>query len=662
MILRPYSFNGTSILTGTSTDYEASVPRSSANLQMQTSAQYTRRAGAVPVYSGKDFQPYSLVLEIEAIHDFMTVFESLNTLFDTKDETPRQLIMQDTEDSDKQYYVYATPTQVQGGHDGPMAVVTLAVDDPIWQSVTQNSQTFSTTASTGSANVVNAGNDYAYPIFEVTAATQPTTDYPHSTYLQVLPTSALGWANRFLDITGSSDTTYDTAALVAAGEMQADGDDLRVFQNGTEIDRWLNGINTTDTHVIIRATLPPARNMTLKTALASTDTITEIELLYTTANKTTISLCPDVGRLIVDAGLSSTDTEEFTYTARTITDTKLAFTISARGVRGTVALSFAAAANVRFLPHDFSIVHGLATATAPVTDDTRKPLPALTSRNNSFTFTNFADNANLRPNGWTKSKVTSSALLARSGQYNSTGGGDTDPATAIGLRGMTFESGGIWRSDTVTMAWTGYFPDTVSSLTASGQQLQNSASWPTVGFYAGDGITTSNLWTIAAQATTDYNTYTAWSKATTDYTAIPANTKYLQFLMTGTILGSTDVSALAEADTVAVGLTNYPHITIRDKSTINKLDFTLTNATTGESIRIVHPTLVGGTLIIDTDPDFPTAKLDGQIVNGAVTLSTVRAAWLKLNPGTNVINFDNNLAAVSDISTAIKWRDRMSFM
>lgn len=663
MILQPVSFSGTSILTGTSTDYDTSFPRASANLQMQTNAEYVQRAGAVPVYAGKDFQPYSITLEIEAIHDFMTVFESLNTLFDTKDETPRQLIVQDTEDSNKQYYLYATATQVMGGHDGPMATVVLAVDDPIWQSVTQNSQTFSTTASTGTTDVINAGNDYAYPVFEITAASQPSTDYLLNSYIQVLPQSTYQWPNRFLDLCGSTDTTFDTAALVAAGSMQADGDDLRVFQDGVEVDRWLNGINTTDTHVIVRASLPPARNMTLKTAIASTDTVTEIELLYTTANKYTITQLPDSGRLILDTAIGSTDTEEFTYTARTITDTKLAFTINARSVRNTTADAHAAASNVRFLPYDFNIIYGSGTATAPVTDDTRKPAPALTSRNNSFSYTTtFSDNANLSPNGWRKlARITSSALLSRTSAYTSTNdAGDTDPGTAIGLRSGTYESGGIWRADTFNIGWQVYLPDVVSSLAASGSQNQNSSSWPTVGMNSYDGVSFTSLWTIAAQTTTDYSTWTAWSKATTDAT-IPANTRHLLFQMSGTVLGTTDALARAEADTVTVGLLNYPHVMIRAQSNTNKLDFTLTNATTGESMRIAYPTLIGGTLIIDTDPDFPNAKFNGQLVNGAVTLSTVRAAWLKLNPGTNTINFDNNVA-VSDISTVIKWRERANFM
>lgn len=671
MIIQPVSFNGTSILTGTSTDYDTKIPRASALMQQQTNAMYVKRAGATPVYSGKDFQPHTIVLEIIAIHDFMSTFESLNQLFDTGDETPRQLIVQDTEDSNKQYYVYATTTQVQGGHDGPMATVALAADDPIWQSVTLNSQTFSTTTTTGTTDVIVNGNAESYPIFEITPATQPSTDYLYSTYIQVLPTSNI-WsgAARFLDLTGSSDTTFDTAALVAGGKMQADGDDLRVFRDGVEIDRWLDGINTTDTHVIIATDLRNAVNMTLKTAFVSTDTVTEIEITDTTANRNLINQLPNQGRLIVDASLGSTDSEEFTYTSRTITATKLAFTINSRSVRNTSAFDHAAGANVRYLQYDFTIVYGSATATAPTVDNTRKPIQSLTSRNSSYIFTNFVDAARLRPNVWTpgSTRRSISTQEPRSHYYTSTNdAGDTDPATAMGLAAQTFENSGFWRSDTIFSAWSGYFLDGISSVSASGDQFQNSASWPTLSLQANNPsvivngrATYTTLWTITAQASTDYGTWTTWTKASSD-AVIPTDATELRWVQEGTILGSTDYAAKGEISSITVGIANPPNIQIRPESNNNKLDFTLTNATTGESMRVIYPIGIANTLTIDTDPEFPTAKANGQVVNGTVFLSSTRSKWLRMTPGTNTINFDSNLAAASDISIVIKWRDRMNF-
>lgn len=662
MILKPYSFNATTLQ---STDFVADFPRSNAQLQAISNPAYVKRAGAVPVFSGKDIQPVVLNLEINMQHDFMTLFESINTLFDTKDETPRQFICTDEEDSSRQYYVYATAKQVLGGHDGPMATVALALDDPIWQAVTQSSQTFSTTASTSSTDIATIGNDYAFPVIEITPSTQATQGYNNALYLQILPQSSYAWANRFLDITGSTDTTFDTAALVSGGKMQADGDDLRVFRDGVEVDRWLNGINTTDTHVIVSCDMPAASNMTLKTAIASTDTVTEIELNYTTANVTVISRLPNAGRLIIDTSLGSTDSEEFTYTAKTVTDTKLAFTVSTRAVRNSLAVNHAANDPVRWMPYDFTIVYGNSSATAPVTNDARKPIVALTSRNNSFSYTNFFGYVNnqLRPNSFVKGWGRVANLCRYFSSTNDAG--DTDPATALGITARTYQSGNIWRGDGLDGNWIGYFYDGISSISATGEQLQTVAAIPTTTMRAAilnnDVIDGYDLWTVSAQTSSDYNTWTTWTKSSSD-AVLPSNATQLWFNMSGAISGDTDYVNKVALNTLTVGLTNYPHVMLRDEVITNiQIDMTITNDTLGESIRIRYPMRTSDTLYVDCDPDFPTVKFNGQMVNGAIQISSIRAAWFRLAPGSNTISYQTNNAAANDISMIFRWRERANF-
>lgn len=662
MILIPYSYNGTALQ---STDYTTGFPRSQSNLQIVTNPGYIKRAGTYPLYSGKDFQPHTLVLEIECGGSFMETFESLNQLFDTKDETPHQFICTDNGDTDSQYYVYATAKQVQGGHDGPMATVTLALDDPIWQSVTLNSSTWTTTDSTSTTDITISGNDYSYPIFEFTPLSQPSTDYLYNTYVQVLPQSANPWNNRFLDIVGTTDGTgLNTAALVAAGKMQADGDDLRVFRDGVEVDRWLNGMNTTDTHIIVACDMPAKAEMTLKTAMGDTDTVTEIVLNYTAANKTAINSRPNSGRLIIDSGLGSTDTEEFTYTAKTVTATKLAFTVNSRSARGTSAFAHAANANVRFLPYDFNIIYGNSSVSAPVTDDTRKPIVALTSRNNSFVYSNFYDQAGTRPNTFKPlaRKVTNQSL-SRSDVYTSTDdGGDTDPSSAMGMAAYTYSVLGVWKADTITLGWLGYFPDGVASVAGSGAQKQTNANRPATNALqsSANNVAFVSLFSIAAQSAGSYGTWTTWTKASTDAATIPSGSIYLRWLVSGSQSGSTDVSSKLEMSGLTVGLTNVPHVMIRTEANNYKLDCTIYNVTTGESMRVIHPMLISETLIVDTDPDFPNAKYKGQIV-GAVSLSTIRPAWLKLQPGSNTLSYETNLSGASGLQIVIKWRTRVNF-
>src|SRR5688572_10236323 len=192
MILAPYSFNSTIInkSVGSSSDYDGYFPRDMSMLQQKVNPFYIKRAGAPSVMAGKDFVPVSLTICVALQHSPETLYESVNQVFDTVDETPRQFICIDTEESNKQYYVYATTKEVQRDPaGGPLALVTLALDDPIWHSSTENSQTFSTTSASATTDVTNSGNTYVYPSFEITPTAAPSTDYVFAVPLQVVPLS-----------------------------------------------------------------------------------------------------------------------------------------------------------------------------------------------------------------------------------------------------------------------------------------------------------------------------------------------------------------------------------------------------------------------------------------------------------------------------------------
>jgi hypothetical protein len=495
MIIRPLSFNGTSLQ---STDFTTTVPNSTP-ISPSVNPIYVKRAGAWPVYAGSDFNTTQFVIQVECLNDWMETRETLNKVFNVEDETPRLFIVADTEDATaenpKQYYVYAVPRQISAELTGPMAFVTLALDDPIWQSVTTNSQTFATTSATDSTSVTANGNADSYPVFEFTPGTQPTTDYLYNQYLCILPTSTDPWPNRFLDVVETTDGTgLDTAALITAGKLQATSDiagvagaDLRLFRDGVEVDRQIDNIGTvgtTDTHIITVCDMPAALNMTLKTAISDTDTVLtmpEIVLVYNTDNKAKISQMSNTGRLILDTTMGSTDTEEWTYTARTITNTKLAFTVNARAVRGTVAVAHAANTAVRRLPYDFNLVYGNPTVSAPTIDEQRKPIQDLTSRNSLMVFNVFGDEDGLRSGIWRPIPLkVSDVNLTRSGIFTSTSDeGDTDPFTELGVKAMTYLKTGSWRGDSIQLGWFNYFPDKISSLgPVSGEQSQSTTVWP----------------------------------------------------------------------------------------------------------------------------------------------------------------------------------------
>ena len=663
MIIRPYSFNNVLL---NSTDYDTSIPRSSALAQGQVNLSYVRRAGAEPVYSGKEFQPVTLNLEIICLHDYTALQESLNIVFDVHDETPRQFIVQDTEDTSaenpKQYFVYATPKQVLGGHDGAMVTVTLGLDDPIWQSVTQNTQTMNVTATGDSTSVTANGNADSYPEFDISIAGYPGTGYVYNNYIQYKPPSVDAWRNRPLEIVSTTDNIgLDTAALVAAGKALANGDDYRVYVDGVERDRWFGGagFNSTYTKVWINIDQPAKQVLSLKTAIASTDLPSTVDFIINAANTKALTAMPTTGRFMINS-------EEFTYTSKTIGKTALISNGITRAVRNTTAGNHSSSDVVTWLPYDINIVYGSSDATAPDIDDTRKPIINLTSSNNSsFVYDAYMDNAKLRSGIWSPAivKVTS-PTLSQSGIYTGLNdGGDTDPADVAGMNMFPYASAGIYKAETSNLEWTLYFPDIVASVSHTFERYQGTASWPAlVGLYGGalsSAYKAIKLLPSSDMATTDLQTWVTGTHATTDL-VIPVGTKYLKYQMSGSLKAVATDAAYVGWTSTTIGATNIPDIVRRGEQNGYLFDTLITNTTTGKSLAIKYPLRVGDIFYIVTDPNFPNAKFKGQIVNGAMDTNTVRADWLSFQSGANTITVTSPF--VGNFSIVMRWRDRMNML
>lgn len=662
MIIQPYSYNGTLI---NSTDYETSIPRQSALAQLEANLTYVRRSGAEPVFAGKDFQPFTLNLEVKLLHNTMTLLESLNALFDVHDETPRQFIIRDTQDTStdadgKQYYAYATPRRVLGGHDGQMAVVTLGFDGSVWQSVKQYSQTWNITASGDSTSITNNGNIEMYPTYEIAVTGYPSSGFIYNNFIEYLPPTTDAWNNRPLELCGDTDGIgLDTAALVAANKAQSDGDDFRVFVDGVEVDRWFGGagFNTTDTKVWININQPSKRILKLKTAIPSTDTPTTVDFIYSSAFSTEFNAMPAIGRFKINS-------EEFTYTSKTITTTVLRANGVTRAVRNTSAGTHASSDTVTWIPYDINLVYGSSDAEAPEIDDTKKPILDLTnSKNDSFVYTQYSDEARLRSGIW-NGQVTkkTNAILSITDLYTQVNSGDTDPADVAGMFIGAYQYLGTWKPETSILQWLIYVPDVVASVSHSWERYQQTASFPaTVALQSSvNGTSWSNLKTFPSSdmATTDLQTWVTGSHATSDFTVL-ANTKYLRYYMSGTIPAVANNIAYMGFTTTTIGLTNAPFPTRRGEQNNYQFNSTITNGANNQAITINYPLRVGDTLYVDCNPDFPTAKINGQIVNGAIGLNENRPEWMAFNVGANTITFTSDY--VGTVTITVKWYDRKNF-
>lgn len=650
MIITPYSFNSYSLQ---STDFETSIPRSFAQAQQAANISYVKRTSAPPVYSGKELLPVTMTLEVLMKHDFMDLLETVNQIFDISDETPRQFICQDTSTSDNtQYYVYATPKSVLGGHDGNMATVVLSFTDPVWKSVTEHSQVMAITASGDSTSVTVSGNAESYPTLEITNS----TTFSYNNFIQYIP-SARGSANRHLEILGDTNGIgLDTAALVAANKATTDGSDFRVFVDGAEVDRWFGGLGwgTTDTKCWINIDQPAARTLKLKTAIASTDSSTSVEFVFTPGYKNIFESMPNQSQFVIDS-------EEFTYTSKRITANKLFALGVTRSVRNTTAASHSADASVSWIPYDICVSYGSSDATAPETDDTVKPILNLTSSlNSSLVFTNFSDDAKIRTGIWKQQvqKVTNPSL-STSTIYTGLNATDTDPASVAGMQINAYQSAGNWRPETSVMYWWNYFPEGVSTLTYSYERYQYGVSTPSVIALqtSPDGITYTNLKTYSTITTTDRQTWVTGTEASSDIT-IPSGTYYLRYIMAGTVTAVANNTVSFGAKTPTVGLTSPPTIVRRGEQSNMIIDGVF--AVGENEIRISYPLQTGKTLIIDTDPNYPKVSINGVQSNGIAEINSVRNKWLPFSPGANTITYTTSRTV--SMSVTIKWRDRMSFL
>lgn len=664
MIIKPYSYNATSLQ---STDYITQIPRSSALAQIAANLTYVRRAGAEPVFAGKDFQPYNLPMEVLLQHDTMTLMESVNQLFDVRDETPRQLIIQDTEDTStdangKQYYVYATPKQVTGGSDGNMATIQLGLDDSVWTSVKQYSQTWGFSTTNDSTSVTNNGNIKSYPAFDISVSAYPAgTGYIYNNYVTYIPPTTDAWNNMPLEICGDSDNVgLDTAALVAGNKALSSGNDFLVYIDGISVNRWFGGagFNTTDTKVWVNVNMPPRRTFTLKTAISNVGTPSTIDLTFTTVAKADLQAMPNQGRLLIDS-------EEFSYTSRNITTKTISVGGITRATRNTSAASHSAAAVVYWIPFDINLVYGSSDVTTnPTTDTTTKPIFNLaTSNNGSFVYADYADDALLRSGRWTPARSSVSNLtLSVSNYYTDVQGESTDPNAIAGMYIAPYYSAGVLKPETSTILWSNYFPYGVSTVSHSYERFQYTSTGPAIAGLqsSADGKTwkTAINYPSSDVPSTDYNTWTSGSAATTDI-SITAGTKYLRYIFSGTVPATANNACYLGMTTSTVASTNVSYASRRGEQSTYTFIGTITNSTNGQSFTINYPIHTGKTLSIDCNPNFPYVKYNGLYVNKAITLDSVRGEYLSLDPGANTLTFTAD--TVGTVSIIVYHYDRMNF-
>jgi hypothetical protein len=410
------------------------------------------------------------------------------------------------------------------------------------------------------------------------------------------------------------------------GKAQGDGDDIRVYVDGEEADRWLGGTLINSVKIWINLDFEPDIDLTLAEAIAAAGDIDYIQF-----NE-------DITNLPVE-GIIRVESETFSYTDKN-NRTKKVSGIS-RATRGTSAAGHAASTAAYWVQHDVWIYYDDATLAAPTVDDDYEPAFDLdNSTNASWVYTEFGEDDGLRAAQWQqftlsgyneptfyggnhKAAANPWEELGVSEDDSSREGGGYQIYVPLGISNVNFSNGEK------------YMENHLAEWTAKIESSDDTAAWDVE-------------YSIPAPAAS--TNWEAWSYNA----AITANALYVRMYLAETLeytlefdLECADVTLTIDNDitvTAASELDNYP------------LECTISNAATGEEITITAGMILDQTLVVNTD-EKSVFLSDGTRLATAVVTDTTRRDWLRLIPGENPLTFEDT--GTQELEIDILWDRRL---
>ena len=211
---------------------------------------YNTLAAAKPVFIEQvqadpdDAGTYTVDVRSVPIQISITDYVTRETLIGTikgwfKRGTAGWLVATHSEDG-SDYQLYCRVQSLAQEQNQPMTwTVILQTGMTAWISVSEETSSWSPTGTGGNKNITVGGNEETVLSLNATTTTAPTAGYIYQQLYQLVNVNGIAHGNRPWCL------TLNTAALVTAGKMQADGDDLRVFVDNVEVNRWLANMNTT---------------------------------------------------------------------------------------------------------------------------------------------------------------------------------------------------------------------------------------------------------------------------------------------------------------------------------------------------------------------------------------------------------------------------------
>jgi phage-related protein len=634
------------------------------------------------------------------------------------DEAKHNLVAQDEDDSNRQYYRSGIPV---GLSEAQKAVntffVTIQTEYPYWQLVTAISDNWAVTGTADQQAITNIGNLTSKPIITITPTTTKTAGLTYRRYVPIynnldkactatwdITSGGLNTAALVADVTVSNQinvggginsavTTWaiDTAvggglpagggmfyvdteqctytsitggntingvtrgvngttaashldnAVMTRSKTQADGNDLRVYMDGTEANRWVYNPNSAATKVWVNVPLTPRKEGVLLTTVNAA--ATTIAFTQTAASLTFLQALKGVtNRTLL------LENEAVVFNPDNINLIDYQITSVTRGQKETTAAGHTAGITIRHIEHDLWILYGDSSLAAPDTNDDLKPIFDLSSTNGAWTYTNYFDDGLTRPGSWRGEVHASRSRLSYT--YTDDENAFADPSTVLGLaerNSMDFTT----PNETAVLDWLFSHPAGITEVLYSGKKYRT-GSWPAI--IGLQYLQTGAVWfTIQNESTpTLATTWEAFGPITA---TLGGTYETIRFAIDGLLSSAVGESALIQFDTVTVTFAsgNLPTIAVGSEAAINFFDTKITNNTTSEYIKFKTPCPLNSPLVIDTEAK-KAYLADGRQVPVTLSVTPERTDWLNLASGANTLQWDD--VGTVAVTVVVAHRDR----
>lgn len=433
---------------------------------------------------------------------------------------------------------------------------------------------------------------------------------------------------------GTTAASHADNAVITQSYILANGEDIRVFFNGTEIDRWLTNLNTSATKLwVVVPGLQPRVELPLRVALAAGGT-TEISLTVGKKDKAKFDRFANSGEVMIG-------TDRFSYSGKDAAAFKLLNV--QQGIKDTTAAVHNVGATVKQLQYDVVIAYGNPDIATLDTDDTKMPAFNLSSSTNLLHVydTQFNGSALKMADGWIPSIVQNVAGLSAdfyTADHDTVDDAEADPFTVMGSRIDAYESAGKWLAGTGGVVWALSCPQVVDEITWTGQKYRVSTKWPKIA--AAQKSPDGKKYTTVVNEATPASAET-WGALTT-HSNVNFDSPNVRFFFSGSGNAVPDDTYELQVETVSVEITsaNVPSIAVGAGTSIYEVDGVLTNEENDKQLYVKFIMDFNEDLEIDTELQTATYLKTNEPVYYAVQPGEPTYEWFALEPGDNTVRWD----------------------